>query len=157
MNHLKSWGVETGRGKYHEEAVYSLALIFNLVHSEISTYLNNFDLTPAQFNVLMVIKHQGAKEGISQVDISKKLIVTPSNMTRLLDKLEKEGVVSRGVQQGDRRVNVIKASEKGSKLLDRAWPGYQEKLQELLAQLNQTDQKILSGLLLKWLDKLMEG
>lgn len=154
MDFLKRHGFEVGKGRYHEEALYSLALIYSIASNDLSVYLKDFDLTPAKFNVLMVIKHQGKKDGISQVEISKALIVTASNMTRLLDKLEKEGLIQRSAHGGDRRVNLIKISDKGSKLLDRAWPGHEKRLRGLIERLPQEEQKALSGLLIKWLSKL---
>lgn len=154
MDFLKRYGFEAGKGRYHEEALYSLALIYNIANNALSAFLKDFDLTPAKFNVLMAIKHQGKKEGISQVEISKSLIVTASNMTRLLDKLEKEGFIQRVAQHGDRRVNLVIISEKGSKLLDRAWPGYEKKLRDLIGKLPQEEQRPLAGLLIRWLSKL---
>ena len=154
MEYLKKFGIEAGKGKYHEEAVYGIALLYNLINNEVSAYLNKYDLTPAQFNVLLVIKQQGGREGISQVDISKRLIVTPSNMTRLIDKLEKARLVDRLAHRGDRRVNLIRASEKAVKLLDQAWSGYNEKLEGLVSDLGLDDQRSLSQLINRWLDRL---
>ena len=157
MEYFKNLGFDVGKGKYHEEAVYGVALLYNIINNEISSYLNNFKLTPAKFNVLMTIKHHGSPEGVSQVEISKRLIVTASNMTRLLDKLEKEKLINRSAQEGDRRVNIIQISEKGSSLLDKAWPGYIERLKDLINKLDQNDQKLISSLLIKWLNKLTES
>ena len=157
MDHLKSFGIETEKGKYHEEVIYDVGLLYNIINNEIAAYLSHFHLSPAKFNVLMVIKHQGDKEGISQVDISKKLIVSAPNMTRLLDKLEKEKLIEKLSQQGDRRVKLIKVTEKASKLLDDVWPGYTAKLKSLMDAINQEDQKILAGLLTNWLNTLLRG
>jgi DNA-binding MarR family transcriptional regulator len=156
MEKIKMFGFEVGKGKHYEEIIYAMALLYNVVNNEIASQLKDFKLTPAKFNALMVIKHQGGKEGISQVEISKRLIVTASNMTRLLDKMEKEKLIVRVAQEGDRRVNVIQISEKGYSLLDKAWPGYIEKVKGLAARLNQEEQKDLAGLLLKWLDHSLE-
>src|SRR3989338_11588162 len=130
MNYFKTFGIDVGKGKYHEEVIYSVVLAFNLLNNEMTSYLDDFNLTPAKLNVLMVIKHQGGPEGISQVEISKKLIVTASNMTRLLDKMEREKLVDRLSQEGDRRVKIIQITEKGTKLLDAVWPCYNEKLEK---------------------------
>lgn len=154
MDFLKRYGFEVGKGRYHEEALYGLALIYNIANNALSVYLKDFNLTPAKFNVLMAIKHQGKNDGISQVEISKSLIVTASNMTRLLDKLENEGLIQRAALRGDRRVNLVKISDKGSKLLDRAWPGHEKRLMDLIGKLPQEEQKSLAGLLIRWLSKL---
>ena len=155
MKHLESFGIEVGKGRYHEETNYSLALLYNLIESRIAFYLADFRLTTAKFNVLMVVKHLGGQDGMSQVEISKRLIVTPSNMTRLLDKLEKEDLIFRSVLKGDRRVNTIQITPKGSKLLDRAWPGYSAILKDFISPLEPGEQKALSGLLVKWLGALI--
>ncbi len=152
MHYLENYGITQGKGQYYEEAIYGLGLVYNLISDEISTYLGDFGLTPAKLNVLMIIKHQGGKTGISQVEISKKLIVTPSNMTRVLDKLGKEKLIERLAQDGDRRVNLIRVTDKASKLLDAAWPGYKEKLRNLMSGVKQDDQKALAQLIVKWLD-----
>ena len=155
MDYLKSFGITSGQGKYHEENIYLLALVYNVLNSDISSYLKTFNLTPAKLNVLVTIRHQSGKEGISQVDISKWLIVTPSNMTRLLDKMEKEGWVERLAQAGDRRVNIIQITSRGSQLLDQVWPGYIKNLEKLSAKLKVNAQKDLSRLLSQWLGSLV--
>ena len=156
MDFLKSFGIEADKGKHYEEIAHSIALLYNLIEAKVSSYLSTFNLTSAKFNVLMVLKHQAGHMGMSQVDISKHLIVTASNMTRLLDKLEKEGFVQRSALKNDRRVKTIKITPKGSQLLDRAWPGYESLLKNLTSLLGSSDQKILSGLLIKWIEKLMK-
>ncbi len=154
MNYFETFGINVGKGKYHEEVIYSIVLAFNLLNNEMTSYLKDFNLTPAKFNVLMVIQHQGGKDGISQVAISKKLIVTASNMTRLLDKMEREKLIERASQEGDRRVKIIKITEKASKLLDAVWPGYKEKMEELASSLNKDEQKVVSEMLIKLVNNL---
>ena len=153
MGTLESIGVETGKGKYYEEAIYSLALIYNFITDEMTTYLSKYDLTPGKFNILLAVK-QGGDQGMSQVEVSKRLIVTPSNMTKLIDKLEKDRLVTRSPLAGDRRVNILKITAKGIKLLDSAWEGYNDHLKSLIASLDMNQQKAVSGLLVQWLGNL---
>jgi MarR family transcriptional regulator, 2-MHQ and catechol-resistance regulon repressor len=154
MEDPKTLGITIGQGKYHEDMVYGVALLYNLINNEITDYLKEFGLSPAKFNSLMTIKHQGREEGISQVEISKRLIVTPSNMTRLLDKLEGEKLVMRYSKEGDRRVNRVKITDKGSKILDKAWPGYIEKVKSLTVGMPEEDKKTFSRLLIRWFEKI---
>jgi DNA-binding MarR family transcriptional regulator len=137
MQHLEVFGIDIGKGKFQEIAIYVLARIYSLLEREISNYLRPFGLTPAKFNAMMVIKHKGKDKGISQIEIGRQLIVTASNMTRLLDRLSKEGFIERLAEGGDRRVNLIKISQKGSSVLDQVWPGYYKKI-NALAQLLET-------------------
>ena len=154
MDYFETFGIDVGKGNHHEEAIYSIVLAFSLLNNEMTAYLKDFNLTPAQFNVLMVIKHQGKNEGISQVEISKKLIVTPSNMTRLLDKLEEEKLIQRISLEGDRRVKLIKVTEKAAKLLDVVWPVYNKQLEKLANHLAPNEQKSISQILIKLVNSL---
>ena len=150
MDYFKSYGIEIGLGKFHEETIYGTVLVYTAIFNEISDYLDQFGLTPAKFNVMMIIKHQGQEAGISQVDIGNRLMVTASNMTRLLEKLGREGLISRSALIGDKRVKVIKVTPKGSKLLDKAWPGYEETVKRLANHLSKEEQKIVAQLTQKW-------
>ena len=98
----------------------------------------------------MIIKHIGKESGLSQVDISDKLIVSASNMTRLLDKLKKEALIERYPQEHDRRVNLIKITTKGSQLLDTAWPGYISAIKMMTKNMENNDLQTITTLLLKW-------
>lgn len=152
MEYLKSFGIDTGDPQ--EEAFYGLVLVYNILFDRVSDYLQDWKLTPAQFNILMVVDKHGKEKGISQVDISKKLIVTPSNTTRLLEKMETEQLIVRSALQGDRRVNLVRVTPKGSSLLDKVWPGYKKTIQEAVEVLNGEDQKQAASLLLRWLNRL---
>ncbi len=152
MSLLENFGVETGQGKHHEEIIYSVALLYNHWNNRMSSYLKHFNLTPAQLNVLLVIQHQGEGVGISQVEIGKKLIATASNLTRLLDKLEQEGLAVRRAEADDRRVNKVHITEKGTQLLDEIWPRYNQELMYCLQGLSAEDQRTVADILVKWLD-----
>lgn len=156
MGARKHFGINSGKGDSPETAVYALACAYSYIEKEISRQLMPFKLTPAKFNAMMVIKHIGKENGISQIDIGRRLIVTASNMTRLLDKLEKEGYIERLTRKGDRRVNLIKISEKGSDILDKVWPGYYRKIIAIANLLEKDDLKQVSSLLRQWCDKLGE-
>ena len=116
MKNLKSIGVEVDKGKHYEEVIYSTILLYNILTNEITAYLKPYDLSPGKLNIMMVVKHKGKDKGISQVEVSKQLIVTPSNMTKMVDKLQKEGIIERFAREGDKRVNVLKITSKGSRL-----------------------------------------
>lgn len=151
------FGINTGKENFQETAVYALACAYSYIEKEISDYLRPFNLTPAKFNAMMVIKHAGKEKGISQIDIGRRLIVTASNMTRLLDKLEKEGYIERFARKGDRRVNLIQISRKGSSLLDKARPGYHRKIVNIANLLNKDELMRISDSLLKWSGRLEDN
>ncbi len=151
---LKKFGVYKDEGRVHEEIIYSMALLYNMINAKVSSYLKPFNLTSGKLNILIAIKHHGGTEGIRQVEVSKHLIVTPSNMTKMIDKLEAEKLVTRSALPGDRRVNIVKVTKKGANLLDTVWEGYNEALMHTLSPLNKEKQRQLSGLLTEWFEKM---
>jgi len=157
MKDLKSYGIDEQTNPAEITLVHSIALLYNGLFNEISPLLSEYDLTPGKFNALMVIKNHGKEEGISQVDISRRLIVTPSNMTRLIDKLEEEKLIERLSLDGDRRVNLIRITARGSQLLDNIWPKYAQKVKAAADILSKQEQQSLNQLLSSWLKKLVGG
>ena len=152
-NHL---GIEPEKGKRQEDMAYGVAFAYNFLEKETSSVLDPFNLSLGKFNILMVVKHKGKDKGISQEDIGKSLVVTASNMSRLLDKLEEEELVKRDSLIGNRRIKLIFITKKGSELLEKAWPPYRKKLEELGDLLPEPEQQVMSGLLSKWVDSLAQ-
>lgn len=154
MSDLQRYGIIEGETPSQEKSIYSLALIYNVCHNELTSFLRPYQLTPGKLNILVAIRFHGGKAGLSQVEVSKHLIVTPSNMTKLIDKLEMEGFVNRSACEGDRRVNVVKVTKKAEELLDRLWGLYIEKLHKFMEPLSKKEQDALAALLVKWLAAL---
>ena len=154
MKGFNKFGIDIKKEQPEKAAIYSLACAYFAIEHKIADYLRPYNLSPVKFNTLMIIKHQGKDKGLSQAEIGRHLIVSASNMTHLLDRMSKEGLIERLPQKGDRRVNLVKITKKGSDLLDKAWPGYCAKLLEIGRWLNNNELKQLAGLLYKWFDKL---
>lgn len=154
MQGLSRFGINMGEFGIESGAFYSVTCLFSILEKQVVDYFKPYKLSPSQFNALMIIKHIGKTNGLSQVDISDKLIVSASNMTRLLDKLKKEALIERCPQEHDRRVNLIKITQKGSDLLDKAWPGYIATIKSMTKDMDDKDLHSLTGLLLKWFNSL---
>ena len=132
MNIFHELGVREGKDRMNEEVIYNIARAYTIIDNFITKFLETYNLSPAKFNILLLVKHVGKDKGIPQQEISKLLLVTTSNMTRMIDKLEKDEYVERLHQEGDRRVNLIKITKKGSDLLNAIWPHYKEKIDNLV-------------------------
>jgi len=72
-----------------------------------------FGITENQGAILRFLKQYGPQ---SAIELSKRLYVTPSNMTGIIDRLETKGLISR-TRQKDRRVMDIGLTEKGERLV----------------------------------------
>jgi DNA-binding MarR family transcriptional regulator len=86
----------------------------------LSTQLQNqFGLTINDYEALIRLSH--AEDGrMRRVDLAQALVLTPSGVTRLLDGLERAGLVQKATCQSDARVTYAVLTRKGRKRLDKA-------------------------------------
>lgn len=140
--------------KFVQTSIYGMYSVYSIIEKEIENYLKQYNLSSSKFNMMMVIKHEGGQKGISQIDIGKRLIVTASNMTKQIDKLITDDLVERFALKGDRRVNLIKITKKGSELLDKIWPGYIKTISNIAGKLSIKERQTLAQILIKWFDSI---
>ena len=95
----------------YSKVIYSLSILWNKISMSLDSVLSKANLNISKFNILMIIKHIGKDNGIQQNEISKRLLVTPSNITKMLDKLEKDSLITRNVQKDDKRIKLIKITK----------------------------------------------
>lgn len=75
------------------------------------------DLSPVQYNVLRILR--GAPEGLACGEIANRMITRDPDITRLLDRMEKRGLISRARENRDRRMVVVRVTPAGRKVLER--------------------------------------
>ena len=150
MNIFREMGVREGKDRVNEEVIYNIARAYSILETTISRVLSPFGLSPGKFNIMLMVRHAGGEKGIAQNEISRLVLVTTSNMTRMIDKLEKDRYVQRLPQKMDRRVNLIKITKKGSDLLDKVWPHYIKEVNRITGScFSGADKKAIIGLLEK--------
>jgi MarR family transcriptional regulator, 2-MHQ and catechol-resistance regulon repressor len=101
------------------------------------------DLTPSQFAVLEMLYHLGP---LSLGDLSAKALKSGSNMTTVVDNLERHGLVRRQRDAQDRRVIYVHLTEAGSSKIEAVLPGHVAALVEELKILSPGEQEMLSKL-----------
>jgi DNA-binding MarR family transcriptional regulator len=101
------------------------ALILNVIRcadvlkSDMDAVLKPYDLSQSQFNILRICKGADG-EGRTCSEISERLVSKVPDVTRLIDRMEKKGLVYRDRCTTDRRVVWIHISEKGAELIQQA-------------------------------------
>src|SRR6202167_1725083 len=95
--------------------------------------LKTEDLSSTQYNVLRILR--GAPEGLPCGEIANRMITRDPDVTRLLDRLEKRGLISRCREASDRRTVKAQISAEGLKLLARldepVWAAHRRQLGHL--------------------------
>lgn len=98
-----------------------VGVFLNLVHCQFKQYLNKifqrhgFNLTPEQFLVMDTLWDEGV---LSQQQIADIIIKDKNSVTKLIDALEKKGLVSRITDPLDRRLNKIYITQKAASIKD---------------------------------------
>jgi DNA-binding MarR family transcriptional regulator len=85
-------------------------------------FFARWDLSPSQFNILNLLRL--SPDGLSQTDLGRELLTHRSNVTGMIDRLEKRGLVARNDAKGDRRAYSVVLTPAGSALLRQILPGY---------------------------------
>ena len=101
-----------------EEAFLNLQRTSAALGREFEGMLRPFGLTPTQYNVLRILRGAGS-EGLHCRQLGERMITSDPDITRLLDRLEKRGLISRARDTGDRRVVLARIGERGLSLLAR--------------------------------------
>jgi len=122
-------------------------LRFNLQsHKKLEADLEKQGLTPPQFYVLATIGYAGR---LPFGEIGAKMMVTVSNLTGIVDRLEEKKLVLRERDEHDRRVVHVVLTDKGAKLFKNAIPLFEKSIAGIFTNLDQAQQKELSALLRK--------
>lgn len=111
---------ETGGMRY--KALIQLLRTAEDLWNASRVFFSRWDLSPSQFNVLNLL--HGQKEGLSQSELSRLLIMHRSNVTGLVDRLERRRLVQREDHARDRRAYRITLAPAGIALLDQIYPHY---------------------------------
>ncbi|MEI2699382.1 MAG: MarR family transcriptional regulator [Microthrixaceae bacterium] len=103
------------------EAVINVMIAGDFLRERAEKVCAEFDITPIQFNVLRILKgvYPG---GHPRCEIIVRLIERGTDVTRLIDRLEKRGLVERSRDGDDRRHSHSRITEAGIKLLEKVNP-----------------------------------
>jgi len=98
-----------------EDVFVSLWKTADLLARNVEKVLKSADVSPTQYNVLRILR--GAPAGLTCSAIGKRMISRDPDITRLLDRLEKRGLISRCRETKDRRQVQTRISPQGLGLL----------------------------------------
>lgn len=107
--------------------------------------MKNEELTSAQYNVLRILR--GAPEGLPCGEIGNRMVTRDSDITRLLDRLEKRALISRCRESKDRRTVSTRITQKGLELLAQLDEPIRSAHRKLLGHLGIERLNVLADLL----------
>ncbi len=129
-----------------QEAALGLFRTADIIRRELASVLEPRGVTQQQYNVLRILRGAGA-EGLHTLTIAERMVERTPGITRLIDRLEKKGVVERQRAAGDRRCVICRIKPAGLELLDDLEEPMNAADDKILAMLSQPEQEQLIGLL----------
>jgi DNA-binding MarR family transcriptional regulator len=128
-----------------------LARVYQKIDRTTADHLRAHDLSVAQFDVLAQV---GAREGMSQTELARALLVTKGNVCQLLDRMEGRGLIERRPAQTGRG-NRIYLTERGRCLNRTVVPAQEALIAAKFAALSPTERGQLQTLL-RTLDRALD-
>ncbi|MBI5092577.1 MAG: MarR family transcriptional regulator [Candidatus Hydrogenedentes bacterium] len=125
----------------HHAAVINVLRTANLFSAVGATFLRQYDLTEAQFNVLLSLKYK--ERNVTQSDLGERLVVTRASITSVLDKLEGKGLVRRDTVEGNRRIYHVSLTPAGLALINKVEPSYRERVHRVMGGLAESEMRTL--------------
>ena len=101
-----------------EEAFLNLGRTFEYLQQHVADLLKEFDLTPTQYNMLRILRGAGP-DGVTCSQAAERMISPDPDITRLLDRMEKTGLIARERSKEDRRVMITRITADGLTLVNR--------------------------------------
>ncbi|WP_248280591.1 MarR family winged helix-turn-helix transcriptional regulator, partial [Aromatoleum aromaticum] len=88
----------------------------NTLHTKGTQALDEFGVTTQQWSVLGALSRPKAKDGMGINELSRFLLVSRQNLSGLLTRLERDGLIERVTSEEDRRSRKVRLSPKGEEL-----------------------------------------
>jgi DNA-binding MarR family transcriptional regulator len=130
----------------HHKVVVNLLYTGNWLRDALGANLKSLGLLPQHYNALRIIRGKHP-EPLSAGSIKEVMLDKASDVTRLLDKLEKLNYIQRRLCPHNRRKMDINITQQGLQLLDELDVPMDSFYKELIQRLSEEDAKLLSDLL----------
>lgn len=130
-----------------EEALLALARTTDQLAVPMNEVLRGVNLSQSQYNVLRILRGAVGGEGLACGEISERMVRRDPDLTRLLDKLEARGLVTRARGTSDRRVVRAVITEEGLALLASLDQPVQQSIQAILGHVSEERLKVLVEIL----------
>jgi DNA-binding MarR family transcriptional regulator len=128
-----------------EEAILSVVKTAEVLAGEMADLLKALDLSAAQYNVLRILR--GSKDGLPCGEIAGRMVNRDPDITRLLDRLEQQGLTTRERDPRDRRVVRAQITAIGLKRLQELEPTLSSFRRDQFSDFTQSELETLIQLL----------
>ncbi|MEN0111563.1 MAG: MarR family transcriptional regulator [Planctomycetota bacterium] len=145
-------GKRDGFAMAEEEAHLNILRTAAGIEEPFERLFRDHGLSPPLYNVLRIVRGmttERGSEGVPAGEIGPQMITPSPDVTRLVDRVEKLGLVTRRRSEADRRVVLVKLTPKGARLLKKLDPRMHQLLRESLAHLSRAELRTINELMHK--------
>lgn len=136
-----------------QEALLSVARTAALLSYSLAEYLKDFGLTGTQYNVLRILR--GSEPGgLCRHEVKARLVAPGPDVTRLLDRLEEAGLITRERSDDDRRLVRTRITREGLQMLARLDEPVAEMERQSLGHMSKNELRELIDLLARAREKV---
>jgi DNA-binding MarR family transcriptional regulator len=129
-----------------QEAYLNIIKTADVLQQTAAQVMRGFQITETQYNVLRILRGAGS-EGLKCNEIAERMVTRDPDITRLLDRLERQGWIERNRSKTDRRVVTSRISESGLAVLSELDDPLRLKLEGMLGRLGPERLRLLIELL----------
>ena len=127
-----------------------------LISAELRRQLREqFDFTLPRFDMLAQLDREPS--GLVLTELSKRLMVSPGNVTPIMNRLLEEGYITRSTSSLDRRVQIVCLTAEGRKKFRRMAKKHGQWVNAMMGGLELEERRSLSGLLDRLKANLRDG
>ena len=124
-----------------------LARLRVYLDAELAAVFAQFGLTAADFLVIVTLRRSGAPYRMPQARLMEALGLTSGTVSVRLDRLERQGIVTREPDPASARASLVRLTATGLALFDQVAPVHLANEDRLLAALSGDERQALAGLL----------
>lgn len=136
--------------RLHESLGYHATVAARLIERRVEDGLRQLGLTRVGWCVLLALSEEGLT---SPSEIAQFVGIDRTGISRALRQLESDGLITRAIGRGDRRMTEVQVTDKGHDVLTRAVPVCRENVDHFSSKLTDVEQAEL----LRLLNKLKAG
>ena len=124
------------------------ALTFtNMVEQRVRTRLRvEFGVTLPRFDVMAAL-YDAPEEGLSMGEVSRRLKVSNGNVTGIVERLKKEGLIQRRTKPDDRRSQLVRLTDSGRTTFEEMAEAHEGWIASMLSGLSEEEVEQLKNLL----------
>lgn len=134
-----------------QEAFLNLLIVADHLREKLDKVCAKHGITHGQYNVLRILRGV-YPDGHPRCEISARLLERAPDVTRMVDRLEKEGLVARDRSTEDRRLSITRITKKGLKLVDKMSPEI-ESMNAVFKKFSKQELKVVSEICEKIYDE----